>query len=307
MSNPPELRLGSRGSALARWQAGEVARRLASVGRPCRITYVTTTGDRRTDVPLAAIGGKGLFTQEIEAGLLADELDCAVHSLKDVPSTLPPGLVLGAILAREDARDALVAPSGVTLEALAPGARVGTSSLRRQAQLLALRPDVRVLPLRGNVDTRLRRWRAGDYDALLLAAAGLRRLGHADAIAEYLPPGQFLPAAGQGVLALECRADDAATLAALEPLHHAPTACCIAAERALLRRLDCGCQAPVAAFAQLAGDELQLAALAASPDGRRLVRAAAAGAAAAAEPLGVQLAETLLDEGAGDILRAIYG
>lgn len=307
MSDMAPLRLGSRGSALARWQAEEVARRLAALGQQCRIEYVTTTGDRRTDVPLAAIGGKGLFTQEIEAGLLAGTLDCAVHSLKDVPSTLPEGLVLGAILEREDARDALVAPPGATLAGLARGARVGTSSLRRQAQLLALRPDVTVLPLRGNVDTRLRRFRAGDFDALLLAAAGLQRLGLAGEIRERLAPEQFLPAAGQGVLAIECRAEDAATRARLQPLHHPPTALAVAAERALLRRLDCGCQAPVAAYAQVAGGELSLAALVASPDGFRVVRAAGAGAAEEAERLGVQLAETLLDEGADAILRAIYG
>ncbi|HET9783865.1 MAG TPA: hydroxymethylbilane synthase [Terriglobales bacterium] len=307
MSDAAPLRLGSRGSALARWQAAEVARRLAALGEECRIEYVTTTGDRRTDVPLAAIGGKGLFTQEIEAGLLAGTLDCAVHSLKDVPSTLPEGLVLGAILQREDARDALVTTAGVTLAGLPRGARVGTSSLRRQAQLLALRPDVAVLPLRGNVDTRLRRFRAGDFDALLLATAGLERLGLADAISERLAVEQFLPAGGQGVLALECRAEDAATRDRLRPLHYAPTATAIAAERALLRRLDCGCQAPVAVYAEAAGPELKLSALVASPDGRRVIRAAMAGAGAEAERLGVQLAETLLDEGADAILRAIYG
>lgn len=307
MSEAAPLRLGSRGSALARWQADAVARRLAAVGQASRIAYVTTTGDRRTDVPLAAIGGKGLFTQEIEAGLLAGELDAAVHSLKDVPSTLPEGLVLGAILEREDARDVLIAPPGTTLESLAQGARVGTSSLRRQAQLLMLRPDVTVLPLRGNVDTRLRKYREGEFDALLLAAAGLDRLGLSQAISERLAIEQFLPAAGQGVLAIECRADDAATLAQLRPLHHAPTAEAIAAERALLRRLDCGCQAPVAAYAETAGEELTLRALVAAPDGRRVVRAEASGARQEAERVGVQLAETLLDEGADEILRAIYG
>jgi len=307
MSEAAPLRLGSRGSALARWQADAVARRLAAVGQASRIAYVTTTGDRRTDVPLAAIGGKGLFTQEIEAGLLAGELDAAVHSLKDVPSTLPEGLVLGAILEREDARDVLIAPPGTTLESLAQGARVGTSSLRRQAQLLMLRPDVTVLPLRGNVDTRLRKYREAEFDALLLAAAGLDRLGLSQAISERLAIEQFLPAAGQGVLAIECRAEDAATLAQLRPLHHAPTAEAIAAERALLRRLDCGCQAPVAAYAETAGEELTLRALVAAPDGRRVVRAEASGARQEAERVGVQLAETLLDEGADEILRAIYG
>lgn len=299
------MRLGTRGSALARWQAAEVQRRLHALGESCDLAIIQTTGDRRTDVNLAAIGGKGLFTQEIEASLSNHQLEAAVHSLKDVPSTLPAGLVLAAVLERQDARDVLVAATGMTLATLPQGARVGTGSLRRQAQALALRPDLRILPLRGNVDTRLRRWQAGDFDALLLAAAGLERLGHAAMIAERLDPEQFCPCAGQGVLALECRADDAATVDVLARLNHEPTANAVTAERALLQRLDCGCQAPVAAYAECVGGQLHLTALVASLDGRQLVRRQATAAAAEAEALGISMAEHLLAGGAQAILAAL--
>lgn len=300
MSTP--LRLGTRASALARWQAAHVQALLQARGRDCTIEYITTAGDRRTDVPLAAIGGKGLFTQDIEACLLSGELDLAVHSLKDVPSQLPSGLVLGAALERADARDALIAAPGLAWTQLPPRARLGTSSLRRQAQALALRPDLQIVPLRGNVDTRLRRWREGACDALLLAVAGLERLGLADAIAERLDPAQFLPAAGQGVLVLECRAGDTAVQDAIAPLHHQPTAVAIAAERALLRRLDCGCQSPVAAYARLRGGQLYLDALVANAAGTQLLRQAASAAPGQAEALGVQVAEALLAAGAAALL-----
>lgn len=299
-----ELRLGTRGSALARWQADFVRQRLVDLGHACQVQIVTTAGDRRRDVPLAAIGGKGLYTQDIETGLLSGELDAAVHSLKDVPSTLPPGLILGAILERADVRDALIAVPGTTLRSLPSGARLGTGSLRRQAQALSQRPDLEVLPLRGNVDTRLRRWRAGDFDALLLAAAGLDRLGLSLAIAERLDPEQFLPCAGQGALVVECREDDSATLDAVSALHHAGTAAAIAAERALLRRLDCGCEAPVAALGRIQHGELRLDALVGRSDGSQLLRRSAVGAADAAEELGVQVAETLLAAGAAALLTA---
>ena len=300
------MRLGSRGSALARWQAHEIQRRLGERGHACTIEIVQTTGDRRTDVVLGAIGGKGLFTKEIEDGLLNGELDLAVHSLKDVPAELPEGLVLAAFPEREDARDALVAAPGMTWMRLPAGARVGTSSLRRQAQGLALRPDVNIVPLRGNVDTRLRRWRAGDFDALLLAAAGLKRLGLSALVAEWLEPEQFCPAVGQGVLAIETRADDPVTQSVAQELHDASTACAVAAERALLKRLGCGCQAPVAGYARLIDNRLRLEAVVASPDGARLVRRAEEAAPGEAAELGLRLAETLLAAGADEILRAIY-
>ncbi|MGH9488390.1 MAG: hydroxymethylbilane synthase [Terriglobales bacterium] len=301
MSIPP-LHLGTRGSALARWQATHVQSLLAACGRACSIQVLTTSGDQRSDVPLAAIGGKGLFTLELESALLAGRLDLAVHSLKDVPSSLPEGLILGAVLERADARDALVAAPGMRLQSLRAGARLGTGSLRRQAQARALCPALQIVPVRGNVDTRLRRWRAGDFDALLLAAAGLDRLGLAGTIAERLDPRLFLPAAGQGVLVLECRAGDSAVLEAVGCLHHGPTAAAVAAERALLRRLECGCQAPVAALAQLRDGQLHLDAMVASSDGVRRLRRSAAGAAGAAETLGLQLAESLLRDGAAAIL-----
>ncbi|TAN21341.1 MAG: hydroxymethylbilane synthase [Acidobacteria bacterium] len=300
MSAP--LRLGTRASALARWQAAHVQALLHAHGRDCIVDYVTTAGDRRTDVPLAAIGGKGLFTQDIEAHLLAGELDVAVHSLKDVPAQLPAGLVLGAALKRADPRDALIAAPGMTLTTLPARARLGTSSLRRQAQALALRPDLQIVALRGNVDTRLRRWREGAYDALLLAVAGLERLELADAIAERLDPTQFVPAAGQGVLVLECRAGDTAVLDAIAPLHHPPTAAAIAAERAFLRRLNCGCQSPVAAYAQQGEGKLYLDALVAKADGTQVLRQAASAAPEQAEALGIHLAETLLAQGAASFL-----
>jgi len=301
------LRIGSRGSALARWQAEEVRRRLEAEGCEAAIEFITTTGDRRTDVPLAAIGGKGLFTAEIEAALGAETIDLAVHSLKDVPSALPAGFVLAAVLEREDARDALVGPPGATLLGLARGARVGTSSLRRQAQLLALRPDLVIQPLRGNVDTRLRRWREGEHDALVLAAAGLHRLGLAGSIAEYIDVRLLCPAGGQGALALQCRAEDAEVRALLARLNHAPTETAVACERALLRRLECGCQAPVGAFARWDGDQLVLSAVVANAEGTALIRREAKarldpGDAATAEVVGVTLAEELLAAGAEPLL-----
>ncbi|MGH9466085.1 MAG: hydroxymethylbilane synthase [Terriglobales bacterium] len=295
--------MGTRGSALARWQAQHVRARLAEAGADCEIVVVTTSGDRHGETALAQIGGKGLFTKELEEGLRAGDLDFAVHSLKDVPAQLPPGLVLGAVPERADVRDALVAAPGATLLSLPPGARLGTGSVRRRAQVLGLRHDLILLPLRGNVDTRLRRWREGDFDALLLAGAGLDRLGRAEVIAERLDPEQFLPAAAQGALALECRAGDARVLQALAPLHHAPTARAVAAERALLRRLECGCQAPVAAWAREAEGKLRLDALVASPDGSRRLRHAADGSPGQPEALGEQVAEALLRAGAAAILR----
>lgn len=296
------MRLGTRRSALARWQAEEVARRLRAAGQVCEIVSLDTAGDRRRDVPLAAIGGKGLFTRELEAGLLAGTLDLAVHSLKDVPSALPEGLALGAMLERADPRDALVASPGATLATLPRGARVGTASLRRQAQLLALRPDLEILPLRGNVDTRLRRWREGAFDALVLAAAGLDRLALADAIAERLDPELFIPSCGQGVIVIECRAADQATLSAIAALHHEPTALAASAERSVLRRLDCGCQAPVAAHAVLRGATLHLFAMAAAPNAHPLLRTQAQGPAVDPVVLGERVAGALLALGAAPLL-----
>lgn len=298
--------MGSRGSALARRQAETVRARLQAMGETCEIEIIRTSGDRHGEVPLTALGGKALFTREIDAAVLDGQVQFAVHSLKDVPSTLPEGLLLAAVLEREDPRDALIASPGTTLASLTPGARVATGSMRRQAQLLARRPDMQVVGVRGNVDTRLRRWREGEFDALLLAAAGLKRLGHEDAIAQRLETEDFLPAGGQGALALECRVGDGATSALLRRLHSTATGAAVAAERALLRRLDCGCLAPVAAFARSEAGELALTGLVASPDGRRLVRREARSDGRNPEALGAEVAEALLIGGAAEILRDLY-
>jgi hydroxymethylbilane synthase len=297
-------RLGSRGSALARWQADHVRRRLETLGESVTVEILSTRGDQRQDVRLAEIGGKGLFTQALEAALADGRIDLAVHSLKDVPSALDPGFALAAILERDDPRDVLVAAPGATLASLPHGARVATGSLRRQAQALALRPDLRIQPIRGNVDTRLRRWRAGECDALLLAAAGLSRLGLAAAVSEWLDPQRFCPSAGQGALALEAHTENRPALALAGRLHHAATGAAVAAERALLRQLACGCLAPVGAFARCERGEVWLDAIVVSPDGRHAVRAAAHGPIADPEAVGRTAAAQLLAAGAAPILRA---
>jgi hydroxymethylbilane synthase len=303
------LRIGSRGSQLALWQAHHIEQLLSAPDRGCSVEIIHTSGDRLLDAPLAQFGGKGLFTKEIEEALFDRHIDLAVHSLKDVPTELPDGLMLGAILKREDARDALVAAHGSSLLTLKAAARVGTSSLRRQAQLANLRPDVQIVALRGNVDTRLRKLDAGDYDALLLASAGLRRLGKADRVSEFLEPAEFCPAVGQGALALECRGDDEEVRSQLRRLHDRNTAECVTAERALLRRLEAGCQAPVAAHATASDRHLFLRALVCSPDGKQLVRGELGGDRHTTSPehIGERLADDLLKRGAAEILASIYG
>ncbi len=299
------LRIGTRGSELALWQARHVAARLAVLGVATELVVVKTAGDRITELPLSQVPGKAFFTKELEEALLAGEVDLAVHSLKDVATALPAGLALGAVLEREDPRDALVARDAASLAALPAGARVGTSSLRRRAMLARARPDLALAELRGNVPTRLARLAEGRYDALLLAAAGLVRLGLAAEITERLPLDPFLPAVAQGAMAIELRADDAATRAAVAPLDHPPTRAATAAERALLARLEGGCSVPVGAHARLAGDRLELAASVVSLDGRRAAMARRAGAAGDPEALGRALAEELLARGAQEILDEI--
>ena len=302
----PPFRIASRGSALARWQAEHVATRLraAHPGRQVEIVLVRTTGDRVRDVPLSRIGDQGLFTREVDDHVLADAADAAVHSLKDLPTRLTDGLALGAILPREDPRDVLVFadPAARSVQDLPAGARVGTSSLRRRAQLMALRGDLRAPDVRGNVDTRLRALGEGRFDALLLAAAGLHRLGQRDRIGAYLDPPAWLPAVGQGALAVTCLAGDDAVARLLAPLADPPTARAVASERALLRRLEGGCQAPIGALATVAGERLVLHAMAASLDGSAVVRGREEGAAADAESLGERLADRLAREGASAIL-----
>jgi hydroxymethylbilane synthase len=301
------LVVGTRGSALALWQTEYVAAKLRArlPGLEIEVRRVETQGDRVRDRALSRVGGKGLFVKEIEEALLAGEVDLAVHSLKDMPTEQPPGLVLAAILERADPRDALVSSGGRgDLAALPVGARVGTSSLRRRAQLLAARPDLQVVDLRGNVDTRLRKLYEGQYDAIVLAVAGLARLGHDEAFDQALPPEVMLPAVGQGALCVEIRTGDAGTRARLATLDHEPTRQATAAERAFLRRLEGGCQVPIGAYGQVEDGRLWLRGLVASPDGRQVLRDEVAGAAAEAESLGLALAEALLAAGAGPILAA---
>jgi len=295
------LVIASRGSQLALWQAHWVRGRLAALGRESRIEIIKTTGDKITGVPLAQVGGKGLFTKEIEEALAEGRADLAVHSLKDLPTELPSGLVLAAVPEREDARDALV---GGRLTDLKQGARVGTSSLRRAAQLRALRPDFKVESVRGNLDTRLRKRDEGRYDAIMLAAAGLKRLGWADRIAEILEPEVMCPAVGQGALAIETREDGRAAVAELE---HAPTRAAVAAERALLAALGGGCQVPIGAHAGVSGGKLAMIAVVASPDGSRIMRAAKEGRPEDASAVGAELGAELLAKGAREILDAVYG
>jgi hydroxymethylbilane synthase len=274
---------------------------LTSLGYPSCIEIVKTTGDRITHVPLAQVGGKGLFTKEIEEALLEGRADLAVHSLKDLPTELPAGLVLAATPAREDPRDALV---GRRLADLPAGAKLGTGSLRRAAQLRKLRPDLRIEPVRGNLDTRLRKLDEGQYDAIVLAAAGLKRLGWAERIAEILSPDLVCPAVGQGALAIETRET---SLLACQNLNHPATEHAVTAERALLAALGGGCQVPIGAYATVAGDLLSLQAVVVSPDGMQLVRDRSDGPAADAHRIGRELGEALLAAGADIILESVYG
>lgn len=310
------LVFGARGSALARWQTGFVIRRLRAAwpALNCETKLFTTSGDKIIDKPLPEIGGKGLFTAELENALRSGEIDVAVHSLKDLPIGDAPGLALGAIGEREDARDVLVARDGGSLSTLPPSARVGTSSLRRAAQLLAARPDITLLPLRGNVDTRIRKAASGDYDAIILAAAGVLRLDLAEHISEYLPFDVMLPAPGQGALAVQCRACDSTVRELLAAIDHAPTRAAATAERAFLNALGGGCAAPVAAYATISpspdtvlqsgegagGWGLRLTGLVASLDGRRLIRVSGQGDEPTA--LGAELAQRALAQGAGELL-----
>ena len=302
------LRIATRRSPLALWQAEHVAAKLREhwPGLGVELVAMTTQGDRILDTPLAKIGGKGLFVKELEAGILEHRADLAVHSMKDVPALLPPGLQLPVIMVREDPHDALVSPRYATLEALPAGARVGSASLRRQAQLLARFPALQVRPLRGNVNSRLAKLDAGDFDAIVLAVAGLRRLQLEARIRSVLPAETSLPAVGQGAIGIECRVGDGETEQLLAPLDHPESHLCISAERAFSERLQGGCQVPIAAFAELAGQQLRLRGLVANPDGSELISGERTGAASQALSLGWGLAEHLLARGADRILAAVY-
>lgn len=298
------LRIATRKSPLALWQTEHVAARLrdAHPGLEVALVPLSTRGDEILDRSLADLGGKGLFLKELELAMQRGEADIAVHSLKDVPMDLEPGFALAAVLARADHADALVSPKHGSLDALPRGARVGTSSLRRQAQLRARRPDLELLDLRGNVNTRLAKLDAGHYDAIVLACAGLARLGFEARIGERLDAPAWLPAPAQGAIAIECREGDAATMALCVALDDAPTRTCTRAERAMNRALHGSCHVPVAAFARLHGDRLALDGLVGSAADGRLVRAGASGSADDPEALGASVARSLLAAGAGDFL-----
>ena len=302
------LRIATRSSPLAVWQAEYVKQRLEGLhdGLSVELVLIKTQGDKILDTPLAKIGGKGLFVKELEQAMMAGEADIAVHSMKDVPMELPEGFDLPVICEREDPRDAFVSNHYDSLDALPQGARVGTSSLRRSSQLKALRPDLDVLSLRGNVQTRLSKLDDGQFDAILLAAAGLKRLGLHERIRYELPPEVSLPAVGQGAVGIECRADDAETKALLAPLNDADTWDRVVAERAMNRRLEGGCQVPIAGYAELQGDELWLRALVASEDGREVLRVEGRAPRGEAQQLGTGLGDQLLGKGADRILAAVY-
>ena len=300
------IRIGTRSSPLALWQAQWVKDRLEQQWPALRVELVPvkTSGDRFQNISLSRIGGKGLFVKEIEEALQAGRVDLAVHSVKDVPAELPAGLSLSVIPQREDPRDVLITPNGETLDELPAGTRVGTSSLRRQALLLHLRPDFHIEMLRGNVETRLRKQRAGEVDATILAAAGLKRLGLMPEQSHILDEKIFVPAVGQGALGIETRADtDIAAL--LRPLHHAETALAVTAERAFLGRMGGSCRTPLAAQATVRAEGVELAALIASPDGHIVLRGHEHGPHETAAQLGIRLAEYLLDQGGQDILARL--
>lgn len=300
-----QLRIGSRGSQLALWQAKHIGGQLRERGHDVEIQIIHTTGDKITDVALAKVGAKGMFTKEIEEALAADKIDLAVHSLKDLPTELAEQFEIAAIPQREDPRDALCSAKYSDIEQLPRNARVGTSSLRREAQLKALRPDLEIHPLRGNVDTRLRKLESGEYDAIILALSGLRRLAKTDLVRQILPLGVMCPAAGQGALAIEIRAGDEDVCSPLEFLNDAAARSETECERTLLKRLGGGCQVPIGANAKLSRGTLHLDAVVASPDGSLVLRESATGTDP--QKLGDSVAAALLNRGGASILEAVYG
>lgn len=304
------LRIGTRSSALALWQANWVKSELEKKYPELTVslTKIKTQGDKILDVPLAMVGGKGLFVKEIQEAMLRNEIDIAVHSMKDVPTFFPAGTGLRCITEREDPRDILVLKEGYTsFTEIRQGGRIGTSSLRRKAQLLNLRPDLEMVDIRGNVQTRIGKLTEDNLDAVVLAAAGMHRLGFDDQIGEYLDPKICLPAIGQGALGLESRIDDTATNNLIDFFNHPSTACAVTAERAVLATLEGGCQVPIAAFGTVTGEQLELTGLVSSVDGRQLLKKTVSCHVDQAEETGVALAGLLLEEGAGPILNAVYG
>lgn len=298
--------LGSRGSPLALWQANHVKKLLEEEYRDLsvQIKVIKTTGDKITSTPLADIGGKALFLKEIEEQILAGKVQAGVHSLKDVPGVMPPGLILTAVLKREDPRDVFISKKYQSLLQLPKKAKVGTGSLRRKAQLKNFRPDFEIIPLRGNVETRLRKLQPGKMDAIVLASAGMIRLGMAAKISEYLPTTLMLPSVGQGAIAIEIREEDDASRRLLDPLNDQETMIAVQAERAFMKALDGDCRAPIAAYAEVHGQNLKITGMIASPDGRELIRDRMEGNIREAVSLGDSLAKQLLGHGGREILRA---
>ena len=303
--NPEKLRIGSRGSQLALWQANHISGLLRAQGQEVEIEIIHTTGDKITDVALAKVGTKGMFTKEIEEALAGRQVDLAVHSLKDLPTELPGGFEIAAITERQDPRDAFCSLKYNSIEALPQGARVGTSSLRRQAQLKAIRPDLDIHPLRGNVDTRLRKLEQGEYDAIVLASAGLKRLGKTELVQEIIPAEIMCPAAGQGALGIEIREGDVKTRELLTFLNDSNARAATTCERALLNSLGGGCQVPIGAFAERRNGKLHLQAIVADPDGSKVLRDTRHGD----DPvkLGNDAGAALLKRGGDAILEAVYG
>jgi hydroxymethylbilane synthase len=304
-SSPTTLRIGSRGSQLALWQANHISSLLRARGHEVEIEIIHTTGDKITDVALAKVGTKGMFTKEIEEALAAGRVDLAVHSLKDLPTELSPGFEIAAITERQDPRDAFCSVRYSKIEDLPKGARVGTSSLRRQAQLKAIRPDLDIYPLRGNVDTRLRKLEQGEYDAIILASAGLKRLNKIELIKQIIPAEIMCPAAGQGALGIEIRKGDAKTRELLEFLNDSSARAATTCERALLNSLGGGCQVPIGAFAEMRNGKLHLESIVADPDGSRVLRDSRDGSDP--EKLGNEAGTALLQRGGDQILEAVYG
>ncbi len=303
-----DIRIGTRGSKLALRQSEWIKEQLEMRHSGIRVDLIKikTTGDKILDTPLSKIGGKGLFVKEIEEALLENRVDVAVHSMKDVPAQLPKELMLSTFPPREDPSDALIADGQKTLDQLPKGAKVGTSSLRRGAQLLHFRPDLKLVPLRGNVDTRLNKLKSGNLQAIILATAGLNRLGLSNVITQTIPFHQLLPAVGQGALGLEVRRGNRETIKLLDFLNHEDTQTAVAAERAFLLTLEGGCQVPIAGFARISGDTLSFEGLVAELDGSKIYKETVAGSRDEAETIGIQAAQTLLASGGGDVLRRLY-
>lgn len=307
-SERTELVIGTRGSKLALWQAEHIKGMVKEItGLPVRLKVIKTTGDKILDVPLAKVGGKGLFTKELEVALIAGEVDMCVHSMKDVPTELPDGLSIAAMPERVDPRDVIVSGKGYTLDTLPEGARVGTSSLRRVAQVRHLRPDVEIVDVRGNLDTRMRKAEEGQVDAVILAAAGITRMGWADRITHYIEPEQMISAVGQGAIGVEIREDDEQMLHVMERIGHPETMECVTAERVVMRRLEGGCQVPIGAYARIEGGRMVMDAMVGSLDGSTIVCRRVEGPAEDPVGLGERMVRELVDGGAGRILEAIRG